>query len=211
MCPQTNPTLDPSFSWIREALQSFDTRLPAFRGCPEDSTDAAVSVILREREDPDLLLIRRAEVRGDPWSGHMALPGGRRQPEDRSLRDTAIRETREETGIDLDLSGKALGRLRPLNPSTFRIPPISIYPFVFAVPPGTPARVASREVDQVYWTSLSSLTHPSARDVTRIQLGEETREFPCFDVEGEAVWGLTYRILTNLLQVLEGPPPPTRQ
>jgi hypothetical protein len=108
----------------------------------------------------------------------------------------------EETGVNLHAMGTPLGRLRSLAPSTFRLPPISIFPFVFSVPDGTHARVASPEVDEVLWVPLRSLVDPGSRSTTSIQVGPETREFPCFDVEGRAVWGLTYRIITDFLRAL---------
>src|SRR6478752_6570976 len=61
---------------------------------------AAVAAVLVPSPDA-VLLIRRAERAGDPWSGHMALPGGRREPEDADLVETARRETFEEVGLQL--------------------------------------------------------------------------------------------------------------
>ena len=65
--------------------------------------EAAVALILLPTSDGDLeaLFIKRAEVEGDPWSGQMAFPGGRRDPVDDDLLATAARATLEETGIDL--------------------------------------------------------------------------------------------------------------
>ena len=79
-------------------------------------SDAAVSVVVRANRHLDLLLIKRARSERDPWSGHMALPGGRRDPEDRDLEATASRETLEETGLDLAGVGTPLGRLDLLTP-----------------------------------------------------------------------------------------------
>lgn len=192
-------TPDHRISLIREALLTEEGRLPPLPGSARNRTHAAVSVVLRTGSELELLLIKRAEAEGDPWSGHMALPGGRWSPSDPTLIDTAIRETVEETGLRLDTDGVNLGRLEPLEPNTFRLPPISIFPFVFAVPPGVSARVASREVDEIHWTPVASLLAEEAVGTTPIDLGEVTRDFPCFHVRGKAVWGLTYRILTGLL------------
>jgi len=163
-----------------------------------DRIQAAVSIVIRSGADMQILLIRRAESEGDPWSGHMALPGGRRDPSDRDLLQTAIRETLEETGVHLDNDGVLLGRMDPLVPATIRLPPISIVPFVFGVPGGICARAASPEVDQIFWTPLSQLWSPEASGTVDIQLGDMTRTFPCLREGGNVVWGLTYRILRNL-------------
>lgn len=169
---------------------------------------AAVSVILRWDEGrlrsssvPDLLLIRRAPHDRDPWSGHMALPGGRRDPADRDLLHTAIRETLEETEVDLGMEGVApLGRMEPLIPYTRHLPPLAIVPFVFQVPEDTKASVASPEVDQVFWTPLSRLWAPEASGTVEIPLDGVRAKFPCYRVDGNVVWGLTYRILKNIEQ-----------
>jgi len=193
---------DPRISSIRETLLTREDVLAPLPGPSRTKTHAAVSVILRVGDELELLLIRRAQAKGDPWSGHMAFPGGRWSPSDPTLREPAVRETMEETGLCLDTLGAELGRLEPLEPNTFRLPPISIFPFVFAVPPEASARVASREVDEVHWTPVASLLAPDAIGTTAIDLGRITRDFPCFRVEGRAVWGLTYRILIGFFSII---------
>ncbi|MEO8622541.1 MAG: CoA pyrophosphatase, partial [bacterium] len=96
---------------------------------------AAILLVLRAREDgePELLMIKRAEAKGDPWSGHIACPGGRMEPTDRNLEVTAVRETWEETGIDVTRDGRILGQLDDLSPRSPLLPPIIIRPFVAIV------------------------------------------------------------------------------
>jgi 8-oxo-dGTP pyrophosphatase MutT (NUDIX family) len=155
----------------------------------------------------EVLLIRRAEADGDPWSGHMALPGGRWDPRDGSLLQTAIRETVEETGVTLEAVGIPLGRLTPLNPATRRLPPISISPFIFVVPEDTVARPASPEVDETLWVPLTTLFDPVAAGTVEIEFDTASRTFPCIRVEGRVIWGLTYRILQDFLsRIQEGSP-----
>jgi len=191
----------PSRSAPEPGDQSSSPGIPAR---PPSRTDAAVSLVLRENEDPDLLLIRRAQARGDPWSGHMALPGGRWDPQDPDLLHTAIRETLEETGVRLHVDGDPLGRLAALNPATRRLPPITIYPFVFSVSPGTEADASSREVDEVLWVPLADLTSPASAGTVEIDLHDGCRTFPCLRVEGRVIWGLTYRILEDFLPLISG-------
>ena len=77
---------------------------------------ASVALIFRSTENggKELLFIQRARREGDPWSGDMAFPGGRLQPEDASARAAAERETLEETGMDLRRHGRFLTRLSDL-------------------------------------------------------------------------------------------------
>jgi 8-oxo-dGTP pyrophosphatase MutT (NUDIX family) len=201
MMPPSSPKLDPRLASLREVLLAQESRLTPIPDSHPDTTHAAVSVILRGNPELELLLIKRAEVDGDPWSGHMAFPGGRRDDSDSSLRQTARRETFEETALDLESAGELLGRLRALSPSTFRLPPISIFPFVFGVSASAEARVASREVDQVFWVPLRVFHDPASRSTVSIDLGTSTRDFPCFQVNGRVVWGLTYRILQDFLRL----------
>jgi 8-oxo-dGTP pyrophosphatase MutT (NUDIX family) len=192
--------MHPSFGILREALAAYasDADDPPVR--EGEAFQAAVSLVLRGRDALDVLLIKRARREGDPWSGHMALPGGRRAPQDASLLETAIRETLEETGVNLDRSGVHLGRLGGVAPQSVRLPKLSIAPFVFGVPHDTPAHVASPEVDRIHWVPLALLSSPETRGTLAIRLpsGGEQR-FPSLNVCGEVVWGLTYRILLDFL------------
>lgn len=190
---------DPRLWVLREALSSYASDPDDPPVDREDRLQAAVAVVVRGGDELDLLLIKRACHEGDPWSGHMALPGGRRDPSDADLVDTAVRETLEETAVDLAANGHPLGRLDDVAPRSVRLPRLTISPFVFGVPAATEARVASREVDAVHWVPLARLRHPDTRRTVQIELPGGAREFPCLRVVGEVVWGLTYRILDDLL------------
>jgi 8-oxo-dGTP pyrophosphatase MutT (NUDIX family) len=171
---------------------------------PSDSSrfEAAVALVLRDRGGLDVLLIKRAEIDGDPWSGHMALPGGRRDAGDSTLRETAIRETLEETGVELASRSIHLGRLSDVAPQSPRLPPMYITPHVFAVPRDSDAAPNPREVDEVLWVPLTTLASPRVRGEVTIRFENESREFPALKVEGRIVWGLTHRILTEFLDLI---------
>lgn len=165
--------------------------------------ETSVSIILAPGNNSfDVLLIRRAEREGDPWSGHIGLPGGRREAADADLLATAIRETREEIGVDLPLSA-LLGALDDVQPSTPTLPALLIRPFIFALEDRPEAGV-SEEVAGSYWIPLESLH--AARSATTVTIRDKAVPVPCFKIpglpEGLVVWGLTYRILNGLLPLL---------
>ena len=148
---------------VRAALHGRDAK-PASR--VGDERFAAVAAILREREErAEVLLIRRAEHDGDPWSGHMAFPGGRHDPADLDLVDTAIRETREEVGLELRRAD-AIGRLDDFQAvARGRRIAMIIAPFVFHLPNDAALSVNPREVTEAVWTPLEPLAN-GERDTT---------------------------------------------
>ncbi len=161
---------------------------------------AAVAVVMAP--DPDaILLIRRAERIGDPWSGHMALPGGRRQLEDPDLLATAIRETREEVGIPLT-ADSLLGTLEDVVPRTPVLPPIAVRPYVFLTSSRPPVSLNS-EVTASSWVPLRHLLRPDTHHLVRLEVAGQSRMVPAFEVEDGIVWGMTERILTSLLNHLQ--------
>jgi 8-oxo-dGTP pyrophosphatase MutT (NUDIX family) len=172
-------------------------------------TRAAVAVVLREgNEGPEFIVIHRAHRRGDPWSGHMALPGGRQQPSDRDLYMTAARETREEVGVDLERDGERLGHLDDLR-AIGRGRPLDliITPFVCAVHLPVGLTPNHREVQSAFWVPLASLRRHDARGVFRHEFAGQQMEHPAFLYRGHTIWGLTHRILSGFLEVLLAPAP----
>jgi 8-oxo-dGTP pyrophosphatase MutT (NUDIX family) len=167
---------------------------------------AVVAAILRESvAGVEVLLIRRAEHELDPWSGHMALPGGHGDPGDENLVATAVREVSEEVGLDLFAHAELLGQLPEVQarPASF-----SIFPLVFALSAGPQPAPNPAEVQEVVWASLDHLRSPSARSNHEIGVEQQRHRFPAFDVNGRIVWGLTYRILGDLLRQVDPPSEP---
>ena len=193
------PPADARFVRIRDTLAAVETAQQPGEtfGVLER---AAVALVLRARSDLEVLLIKRAVFENDPWSGHMALPGGREEEEDGSLVQTARRETLEETGLVLPSDG-LLGELPVVSAQSARLPRFRISPFVFGVEADADAWIASREVEALYWVPLGRLADPAVRSTVTIPLVGSTREFPALSVEGQMVWGLTYRILTRFLEM----------
>ncbi|HEX5580313.1 MAG TPA: CoA pyrophosphatase [Gemmatimonadaceae bacterium] len=165
-----------------------------------DVRRAAVALVLRP--DPagglDLLFIRRAEYPGDPWSGQIAFPGGRQEPEDDTLRETAIRETREEVGLDLLAGGLVLGALDELHPRTPVLPPIVVRPYVFAT--GATAHLyPSDEVAAAFWVPLDALRAPDATFEATVVVRGEERRVPGLRHLEHVIWGMTERIFRDFL------------
>lgn len=160
---------------------------------------AAVSVIVAPEPDA-VLLIRRAEREGDPWSGHIGLPGGRLDPADQNLQHTALRETFEEIGWQLH-SEQLLGVLPDVWPRTPVPRLIVVRPFVFAVDHRIEF-ILSDEVAEAFWAPVETLRDPAIYHETTIELRGERRGFPAFHLGPHVIWGLTERILTPVLAMV---------
>ncbi len=165
---------------------------------------AAIALVLRPSDtgEPELLMIKRAEHEGDPWSGHIACPGGRMEPTDRNLEQTAVRETWEETGIDVARDGRVLGTLDDISPRTPSLPPLVIRPFVAVVKPEVTI-VGSPEVAEAFWVPLAAIRESArwGRALVPIHnIGE--REEAVFRHGEYVVWGLTHRALTQFLALV---------
>ena len=214
------PLLDshPIFPKLAAHLRENPGRLEATDGKP---ARAAVAIVLRARPEAtseapggppspesrlptpglEVLLILRAERHGDPWSGQVALPGGRRDPADATLQDTALRETLEETGIDLGLHGVVLGTLDELRPRTPVLPPIIVTPFVAIATPDV-AITISDELSDAFWAPWSVFADPTVTDERTIQVRGADWKVVSYLVGERIVWGMTERMLRQLAHVI---------
>jgi 8-oxo-dGTP pyrophosphatase MutT (NUDIX family) len=173
-------------------------RTPQSAERDEPFKEAAVALILRPLADDDaeLLFIRRAQRVGDPWSGQIGLPGGRFEPADASLEETALRETLEEVGLDLRAEGRVLGMLDEIRPRTPVLPPIIVRPYVVVVE-RTPELVLSDEVAEVRWVRVSELFVPGARVSTEVSVRDFRMRVDAFQHGDFTIWGMTERILST--------------
>ena len=168
---------------------------------------AAILLALRmgPAGEPEVLMIKRADAERDPWSGHVALPGGRMEPADRDLAETAMRETLEETAVDVVRDGRLLGTLDDLSPRTPTLAPLVIRPYVALVRADV-AIVPSHEVAAAFWVPLTVLRSADAWGVGMVRVRDGERRVTVFRHGPYTVWGLTERVLRQFLTYLGEPP-----
>lgn len=165
---------------------------------------AAVALVIAAGEMGDeVLIIRRATVARDPWSGHIALPGGGSETADASLEATARRETLEETGIDLSRS-ECVATLTVVAPQSAGAPRVSVAPFVFRYA-GDKRVTMSDEIVEAWWIPVSELQRADAWRTTTVVVRDGVSvEARGFQFRGHVLWGLTERIVEEFLRSWPG-------
>jgi 8-oxo-dGTP pyrophosphatase MutT (NUDIX family) len=185
---------------LRNVRERLARHAPHGRRDPPEvgSIQAAVALLLVPAVTGlELLLIKRAEHPGDPWSGQMALPGGRRDPADPHLLATVTRETSEEVGVELP-PDRLLGELDDLHPRIRTLPPVVVRPFVFGLPARPEIRI-SREVALFLWVPLEQFA--DRRNRTEVPIPGRG-DFPGIAVGGQVVWGMTERIISPFIELI---------
>jgi len=160
--------------------------------------EAAVAAILTDERDPSLLFIHRVAHDRDPWSGHLAFPGGRIEELDASPRRAAERETREEIGLDLS-DGRVLGQLDEITGSTILL---CVACYVYLVG-RLPDLDLNEEVADAFTVSLSGLADRDRWVEAEFEIKGVRRSYPAIDLglDGKPLlWGLTYRFVTQILE-----------
>jgi 8-oxo-dGTP pyrophosphatase MutT (NUDIX family) len=208
--PERPELAHPDVARLAASLAARPGRVAEVRPDDPPPRAAAVALVLRVEPEareaaPSLLFVKRAEWPGDPWSGHVAFPGGRREPGDATLWHTAARETHEETGLDLARVGTLLGTLDDLYPRTPVLPPILVRPHVVAVAAGALAPLAlSDEVAAAFWVPLRRFGEPGVETTSAVRAREHVLSVPSFVHDGHVIWGMTERILRGLLERVAG-------
>lgn len=168
--------------------------------------EAAVAIVHVRGALESVLLIRRAEREGDPWSGHWSFPGGRREPEDRDLIETALRELAEECGIRLgrecleeslppSLTGRRLERA------------LLVAPFLFRADCEMATVLDTREAVEALWIPLSVLRDPARHCLRAVPRFPREMAFPSIELNGVPLWGFTYRVIAQWLKLYPDPQP----
>ncbi|MFT7463319.1 MAG: 8-oxo-dGTP pyrophosphatase MutT (NUDIX family) [Pseudohongiellaceae bacterium] len=183
----------------------FTARLVAHQ--PADVSDhppqraAVAAVFALHQGQPEVLMMRRSEHPADPWSGHVSFPGGRYETDDGDLLTTALRETHEELGLDLGHHGELLTNLTPVQAVALGvIQSMDITPFVFELV-GQPKLVVGHEAQEAFWLPLLPLIDGALDTTYAFRKGSTTRQLPAWDYEGRVIWGLTYRMLCDVLRI----------
>ncbi len=160
----------------------------------ESKPGAAVAILHASAPEAAILLMRRAQRRGDPWSGHWSFPGGRVEASDIDLLATALRELREECGITLerehlterladDWAGRVIGHH------------VMVAPFVFKIPEQVSTILDHSEAAEAVWMPMTMLLDLSLHALREIPGIPKERKWPAIDLRGTPVWGFTYRVL----------------
>jgi len=192
--------MDRTFNRIAELLE---TRKSDTVQAPGDRTPAAVAMILQRGSNGlELLFIQRAAHDLDPWSGHIAFPGGKLEAGELECQ-AACRETYEEIGIDLE-QGRYLGRLTDIVGANL---PVRVSCCLFSVDRVQCAPVLNEEVRDLFWVTLSDLRDPGRHLQSRVAFDDKRFEVPAIRLPVEdkpLLWGITYRLVMQFLQLLEG-------
>lgn len=189
-----------TLSHAQEKAQSFRPRKKWYRRFVRRS---AVAVILRERAHGlEALMIKRAERKGDPWSGHMAFPGGHREKHDSSSLETARRETWEEIGLDTYAHTEYVGRLSDVPVRAMRgRRAMVVTPYLFSIEK-VPALSINYEVSEVVWVPLNYLADHGNRENMQWKIKKVPVNLPCYFYQERRIWGLSLRMLDELLDLV---------
>ena len=164
---------------------------------------ASVSLVLKDKNNPKLLIIKRSTREDDPWSGHYGLPGGVVESNE-SFKQAAIRECHEELSLSLD-AHHHIGQLDQVQVHKNKKPlPFIIHPFIFGIEEESSLNIIKdeAEVEEFYWLELQRLFHLDSMVVRNFTFGSENRDLPAIEIDGHIIWGLTYKILGSFLRRL---------
>jgi 8-oxo-dGTP pyrophosphatase MutT (NUDIX family) len=190
-----------NISTLTDFLKSYRPRKILFR---KSFTRSSVAIVLADGnsfKEINMLMIKRAKRKGDPWSGDMGFPGGKFSLEkDKKIHDTAIRELFEETGLKND-GLEYVGRLSELLTKTHeKVFPMVVTPFVFKLNREIQWKKSS-EVEELVWIPISYFFNNENRASMKIRRSKFTLNFPCYIFNGRCVWGLSLLMIDELINI----------
>ena len=185
-----------------QLIEKLRTRRSRLLDPDRDALTASVAVPIRPcgtGEGLELLYLLRAQRGGDPWSGHISFPGGKIDASDKGPLETAIRETREETSLDL-AEAECVCRL---DDQATHLSRVHVAAFVFYLSNEAELPLSlNQEIQRAFWIPLADLMDEN-RYVTTVVAGEwGERKVPAIDLlgdDGPVLWGLTYRFTAQIL------------
>ena len=167
------------------------------------SREAGVLIVFFEKSPGGfhILFIRRGSSHDqDKHAGQIGFPGGKKEPGDKDMMYTAMREAEEEVGIDLS----QVDVLGPLSPLFITVSKYLVHPFVAYSRTEPQLTRQESEIEEILELPLAEFRSPSAIQETKIQLsaGITLNHVPCFQIEGHIIWGATAMIMNELLDVM---------
>ena len=180
--------------------QSQTTPVPDAGANLPERAEAAVAIVHAAGPEESVLLMRRTSRDGDPWSGHWSFPGGRREEGDRDLLDTALRELYEECGVRLERN-QLEARLAVKHAGQHNGRLVLVAPFLFRLDACCPIVPDPEEAAECLWLPLSEVRDAArhlANAVPGLPGGRQVSGIP---LNGEPLWGFTYRVLCDWLGV----------
>lgn len=170
---------------------------------------SSVAIVFDQQagEGASILMIKRAEHKDDPWSGHMAFPGGRRESFDRNSLATAKREMHEEVGFDIDdaehrhLNGEWLGRLSDIRTAPrVTSKAMVVSPYTFAVS-DRPVLDANYEVAETVWIPFAFFADIKNRDIYELEYQQKKIALPCYRYNDKMIWGMSLLMIDEVLRI----------
>ena len=165
-----------------------------------DYVHAAVMMVLKQSgRNYSMLFIKRQESERDPFSGHMAFPGGRMESVDKSKLETAVRETYEEVGINLNISGRILGSVDDVNPNNPKARDYIVTPYLSVLNEEVTLKPDRGEVEKALWVPMHHLVDDRNTEIRMRERGGRMVKDYAYNYEQYIIWGMTGRILHQFL------------
>ncbi len=156
-------------------------------------------VLIQRDENYSMLFIKRPDNERDPFSGHMAFPGGRMESVDSGKDQTAVRETIEEVGIDIGKSGRILGSLDDVIPNNPRARNYIVTPYLSLLNEEVSMTLDPREVEKALWIPMPDLLDKRNTESHMRDRGGRLITDYVYNYDGHIIWGMTGRILHHFL------------